>query len=264
MIRALYSAASGMTAQELNVDNIANNLANANTAGFKTRRAQFQDLMYQNIVQPGAAASQQTTVPTGLQLGLGTRAASNEIIFTQGDFSSTSNPLDVVIQGNGFFQIQQANGELAYTRDGSFQLNANGGLVTSAGNLVVPQITIPNNAQSITIATDGTVSFTLPNQTTSQTAGQIQLANFQNPAGLNSNGSSLFTPTTASGDPIVGVPGGPDGLGSLLQGYTEQSNVNVVDEFVNLITSQRAYEANSKVVKAADEMYQDVNNINAQ
>src|SRR5208283_2165541 len=135
MIRALYSAASGMNAQELNVDNIANNLANANTAGFKTRRAQFQDLMYQNIVQPGAAASQQTTVPTGLQLGLGTRAASNEIIFTQGDFSSTSNPLDVVIQGNGFFQIQQANGELAYTRNGSFQLNANGGLVTSAGNL---------------------------------------------------------------------------------------------------------------------------------
>jgi len=264
MIRALYSAASGMTAQELNVDNIANNLANANTAGFKTRRAQFQDLMYQNIVQPGAAASQQTTVPTGLQLGLGTRAASNEIIFTQGDFSSTSNPLDVVIQGNGFFQIQQANGELAYTRNGSFQLNANGGLVTSAGNLVVPQITIPNNAQSITIAADGTVSFTLPNQTTSQTAGQIQLANFQNPAGLNSNGGSLFTPTTASGDPIVGVPGGPDGLGSLLQGYSEQSNVNVVDEFVNLITSQRAYEANSKVVKAADEMYQDVNNINAQ
>ncbi len=264
MIRALYSAASGMTAQELNVDNIANNLANANTAGFKTRRAQFQDLMYQNIIQPGAAASQQTTVPTGLQLGLGTRAASNEIIFTQGDFSSTSNPLDVVIQGNGFFQVQQSNGELAYTRDGSFQLNANGALVTSAGNLVVPQITIPNNAQSITIAQDGTVSFTLPNQTTSQTAGQIQLANFQNPAGLNSNGSSLFTPTTASGDPIVGVPGGADGLGSLLQGYTEQSNVNVVDEFVNLITSQRAYEANSKVVKAADEMYQDVNNINGQ
>src|SRR5271165_4283742 len=150
MIRALYSAASGMTAQELNVDNIANNLANANTAGFKTRRAQFQDLMYQNIVQPGAAASQQTTVPTGLQLGLGTRAASNEIIFTQGDFTQTSNPLDLVIQGNGFFQVRQANGDLAYTRAGQFQLNNAGSLVDSSGNLLEPQITLPQNAQAIT------------------------------------------------------------------------------------------------------------------
>src|SRR5881396_81684 len=155
MIRALFSAASGMTAQQLNVDNIANNLANANTTGYKMRRAQFQDLLYQSLIQPGASAGQQTSVPTGLQLGLGTRAASNEIIFSQGDFSATTNPLDVVIQGRGFFQILKPNGQLAYTRGGSFQLNKEGSLVTSDGNLLQPQITIPNNAQSITIAPDG-------------------------------------------------------------------------------------------------------------
>jgi flagellar basal-body rod protein FlgG len=261
MIRALYSAASGMNAQQTNVDNIANNLANSNTSGFKSRRAQFQELLYQNVVQPGAAASQQTTVPTGLQLGLGTRAASNEIIFTQGDFSETDNPLDLVIQGNGFFQVRMANGDLAYTRAGQFQLNNAGGMVDASGNLLEPQITFPQNAQSITVATDGTVSYTLPNQTQAQTAGQIQLATFINPAGLNSLGQNLYQPTTASGEPIIGTPGGQEGLGTLLQGYTEQSNVSVVDEFVNLIVSQRAYEANSKVVKAADEMYQEMNNL---
>jgi flagellar basal-body rod protein FlgG len=160
MIRALYSAASGMTAQEMNVDNIANNLANSNTAGYKSRRAQFQDLMYQNVIQPGAAAGQQSVVPTGLQLGLGTRTSSNEIIFTQGDFSQTNNPLDVVIQGNGFFQVLQPNGSLAYTRAGTFQLNNTGNVVDSNGNLLQPSITIPANAQSVTIATDGTVSYT--------------------------------------------------------------------------------------------------------
>ncbi|HEY4361280.1 MAG TPA: flagellar basal-body rod protein FlgG [Bryobacteraceae bacterium] len=261
MIRALYSAASGMTAQQMNVDNIAHNLANANTAGFKQRRAQFQDLMYQTIVQPGAAAGQQSVVPTGLQLGLGTRASSNEIVFTQGNFSQTSNPLDVVIQGNGFFQVLQPSGTLAYTRSGQFHQNKDGGLVDSNGNLLQPNITLPNNAQSITIATDGTVSYTLPNQTAAQTAGQIQLATFANPAGLNSLGQDLYQPTNASGDAVTGNPGGQEGLGTLLQGYTEQSNVSVVDEFVNLIISQRAYEANSKVVKAADDMYQQMNNV---
>ena len=261
MIRALYSAASGMTAQQLNVDNIANNLANANTTGYKMRTPQFQDLLYQSIVQPGVNSGQQTTVPAGLQLGLGTRAASNEIIFTQGDFSQTSNPLDLVIQGNGFFQVRMANGDLAYTRAGQFQLNNAGGMVDASGNLLEPQITFPQNAQSITVATDGTVSYTLPNQTQAQTAGQIQLATFINPAGLNSLGQNLYQPTTASGEPIIGTPGGQEGLGTLLQGYTEQSNVSVVDEFVNLIVSQRAYEANSKVVKAADEMYQEMNNL---
>ena len=261
MIRALYSAASGMSAQQTNVDTIANNLANANTAGFKMRRAQFQDLMYQNMIQPGAAAGAQSVVPSGLQLGLGTRTSSNEIVFTQGDFSQTSNPLDVVIQGKGFFQIQSQSGDLAYTRAGNFQLNKDGNLVTSDGDLVDPQITIPPDAQSITIATDGTVTFTSPGQTSSQIAGQIQLANFPNPAGLNSLGKNLYSPTDASGDAVIGNPGGQEGLGSLLQGYTEQSNVSVVDEFVNLIVSQRAYEANSKVVKAADEMYQQMNNV---
>ncbi|HWZ34281.1 MAG TPA: flagellar basal-body rod protein FlgG [Bryobacteraceae bacterium] len=261
MIRALFSAASGMTAQQLNVDNIANNLANANTTGFKARRAQFQDLLYQTMMQPGASASQQSAVPVGLQLGLGTRASSNEVIFTQGDFSQTSNPLDVVIQGRGFFQVLQPTGQLAYTRAGNFQLNRDGALVTSDGNLLNPQITIPQNAQSVTIATDGTVSFTQPGQTAAQVAGQIQLADFQNPAGLNGIGQNLYTPTDASGDAIVAAPGGTEGLGTLLQGYTEQSNVSVVQEFVNLIVSQRAYEANSKVVKAADEMYQQMNNV---
>src|SRR5580693_1336232 len=261
MIRALYSAASGMSAQETNIDNIANNLANANTVGFKSRRAQFQDLMYQSITQPGTASGQQTVVPTGMQLGLGTRAASNEIIFTQGAFTETDNPLDLVIQGNGFFQIQMPNGTLAYSRAGQFQLDKTGNVVTPQGYTLDPQITIPPTAQQITIAGDGTVSYTLPNQTAAQTAGQIQLANFANPAGLNSLGNNLYAPTDASGDPTVGPPGGAEGLGSLLQGYTEQSNVSIVNEFINLIQAQRGYESNSKVVQAADQMYQQVNGL---
>jgi flagellar basal-body rod protein FlgG len=250
-----------MTAQQMNVDNIAHNLANANTAGYKARRAQFQDLLYQSLVQPGAMAGQQSVVPTGLQLGLGTRAASNEIIFTQGDFSATENPFDVVIQGRGFFQVRRASGELAYTRAGSFHMDRDGNLVTADGDAIEPQITIPQDAQTVTIATDGTVSFTQPGQTAAQIGGQIQLANFPNPAGLTSLGRNLFLNTDASGDPIVGNPGGQEGLGTLLQGSTEQSNVSVVEEFINLIVSQRAYEANSKVVKAADDMYQQVNNL---
>src|ERR1700692_1887115 len=198
MIRALYSAASGMTAQQMNVDNIAHNLANSNTAGFKSRRPQFQDLMYQTIVQPGSAAGAQTTVPSGLQLGLGTRAASNEIIFTQGAFTQTDNPLDLVIQGNGFFQIQMPNGTLAYSRAGQFQLDKTGNVVTPQGYALDPQITVPATAQQITIAGVGTVSYTLPNQTAAQTAGQVQLANFANPAGLNSLGNNLYAPTDAS------------------------------------------------------------------
>jgi flagellar basal-body rod protein FlgG len=261
MIRALYSAASGMTAQQMNVDNIANNLANANTTGFKMRRTQFKDLLYQSFVQPGAAAGAQTVVPSGLQIGLGTRPAANEIIFSQGNFQQTDNPLDVVIQGKGLFQVRQPNGEIAYTRSGSFQLDKDGNLVTSDGNPIQPQITIPAQAQVVTIAPDGTVTFTQPGQTTSQVVGQITLANFANPAGLNCIGNSLYTPTDASGEPTVGVPGGQEGLGTLMQGYVEGSNVNVVEEFINMIVSQRAYEANSKVVKAADEMYQQVNNV---
>jgi flagellar basal-body rod protein FlgG len=261
MIRALFSAASGMTAQQMNVDNIAHNLANASTAGFKMRRAQFQDLMYQNVIQPGASAGQQTVVPTGLQVGLGTRPSSNEIIFTQGNFTQTDNPLDLVIQGRGFFQVRQPNGEIAYTRAGSFQLDRDGNMVTSDGDMLEPQITLPPDAQTITIAKDGTVSYSKPGENAAQVAGQIQLANFQNPAGLNSLGRNLYQPTDASGEPTIGNPGGQEGLGTLLQGYQEQSNVSIVEEFINLIVSQRAYESNSKVVKAADEMYQQVNNL---
>lgn len=261
MIRALYSAASGMTAQQMNVDNIAHNLANASTVGFKMRRTQFQDLLYQNYVQPGASAGAQTTVPTGLQLGLGTRPVSNEIIFTQGNYQPTDNPLDVVIQGRGFFQVRRASGELAYTRAGNFHLDRDGNIVTAEGDQLDPQITIPADAQSLTIASDGTVSYTQPGQTAAQIAGQIQLANFANPAGLNSIGRNLYLPTDASGDAVLGNPGGQEGLGTLLQNYIEQSNVSVVEEFINLIVSQRAYEANSKVVRAADEMYQQVNQL---
>jgi flagellar basal-body rod protein FlgG len=261
MIRALYSAASGMTAQQLNVDTIAHNLANANTNGFKARRTQFKDLLYQNFIQPGAAAGSQTTIPSGLQVGLGTRPAANEVIFTQGVFQQTNNPLDAVIQGKGFFQVRRPAGDLAYTRDGGFQLDRDGNLVTANGDPLEPQITIPAQAQSVTIAADGTVSYTQPGQTAAQVAGQIQLANFANPAGLNSAGNNLFTQTDASGDPTVGNPGGQEGLGTLMQGYVEGSNVSVVEEFINMIVSQRAYDANSKVVKAADEMYQQVNNI---
>jgi flagellar basal-body rod protein FlgG len=261
MIRALYSAASGMSAQQINVDNIAHNLANANTSGFKARRAQFQDLMYQTVVQPGSASGQQTVVPTGLQIGLGTRTSSNEILFTQGQFAQTDNPLDLVIQGKGFFQVRRPTGELAYSRSGAFHVDRDGGIVTSDGNPIEPAITIPQNALQISIGADGTVSYTVPGQSAAQQAGQIQLANFPNPAGLNSLGGNLYSPTDASGDATVGVPGGQEGLGTVMQGYTEQSNVSVVEEFINLIVAQRGYEANSKVVKAADDMYQQVNNL---
>jgi flagellar basal-body rod protein FlgG len=250
-----------MSAQQMNVDNIANNLANANTTGFKMRRTEFQDLVYQTVIQPGTASGAQTVVPSGLQLGLGARPAANEIIFQQGDFQQTNNPLDVVIQGKGFFQVRKATGDLAYTRSGAFHLDRDGNLVTLNGESIEPQITIPAEAQGITIAADGTVSYTVAGQTSTQIAGQLQLAGFVNPAGLNSVGNNLFMPTDASGDATIGIPGGQEGLGSLQQGYLEGSNVSVVEEFINLIVSQRAYEANSKVVKAADEMYQQVNNI---
>jgi flagellar basal-body rod protein FlgG len=263
MVRALYSAASGMNAQQMNVDNIANNLANANTVGFKSRRVQFQDLMYQTIVQPGAAAGSQNYVPSGLQLGLGTKPVSNEIVFQQGSFQTTGNPLDLAIQGKGFFQIRRTSGETAYTRSGEFHLDNNGNVVTADGDMLDPQITIPTDAQSVTIAKDGTVSISLTGQTASQVVGQIQLAIFPNPAGLNGLGSNLYIPTDASGSATVGAPGGQEGTGTLMQGALEQSNVSVVEEFINLITSQRAYEANSKVVTASDQMAQQTNNMRA-
>jgi len=261
MFRALYTAASGMAAQQMNLDNIANNLANSSTAGFRRRRVQFSDLIYQNAIMPGAAASQQTTVAAGLQIGLGTKPAASEVVQAQGDFSTTGNPLDMAIQGQGFFQVTLPNGQVGYTRSGSFHMDAQGNVVTADGNALQPNITIPADATNVTIGADGTVSVTQPGQTAAQQVGTIQLALFANPGGLNSVGNNLFLPTTASGDPIVGAPGGSEGLGSLQQGMLEQSNVNVVDEFIEMIVAQRAYESNSRVVSAADQMFQDLNNV---
>ena len=261
MFRSLYTAASGMTAQQLNLDNIANNLANSSTSGFRKRRVQFSDLLYQNMIMPGAAATQSTTVAAGLQIGLGTRPGATEIIQSQGDFTTTGNPLDMAIQGPGFFQVQMPNGTIAFTRSGSFHMDAQGNLVTADGNPLQPAITIPPNAQSITIGTDGSVSVTVPGQTQAQQIGSIQLAMFTNPGGLNSVGNNMFLATTASGDAIIGTPGGAEGLGTLQQGSLEQANVNVVDEFIQMILAQRSYESNSKVVHAADEMFQQLNQL---
>ena len=261
MIRALFSAGSGMNAQQMSIDNIANNLANANTTGFKARRTQFQDLLYQSFLQPGSAAGAQTTIPSGLQLGLGTRPSANSIIFTQGNFQETDNPLDLVIQGKGFFQIKQPDGTLAYTRNGSFQLDKSGNMVDASGNPLEPAIVIPAQATTVTIASDGTVSYTQQGTTAAQVVGQIQLANFPNPGGLNSIGNSLFLPTDAGGEPVTANPGSTEGVGTLQQGYIEDSNVSVVEEFINMISSQRAFEANSKVVKAADDMLSQVNGL---
>lgn len=261
MMHALYTAASGMTAQQINLDNIANNLANSSTVGFQSRRMQFSDLLYQSEIMPGAAATQQTTVASGLQIGLGTMPTNTEITQLQGDLSSTGNPLDFAIQGTGFFQVLMPNGQIGYTRAGSFQTDQQGNLVTANGNPLQPSINIPSAATNITVGTDGTVSVTLPGQTQAQQVGVIQLAMFANPGGLNSIGNNIYLPTTASGNPVVGTAGGSEGLGTIQQGMLEQSNVNVVDEFVNMILAQRSYESNSRVVKAADEMLQQLNQL---
>jgi len=261
MFRALYTAASGMIAQQLNLDNVANNLANASTTGFRKSRLQFQDLLYQNMVVPGSASTQQTTVSSGLQVGLGTRTAASEIIQEQGDYTNTGNPLDLTIQGAGFFQVTLPTGTIAYTRDGEFHRDQQGNVVTADGNPIQPSITIPTNATNISIGSDGTVTVTVPNQTQAQQVGTIQLATFPNPGGLLATGKNLFTPTTASGDPIVGNPGSSEGLGTLQQGMLEQSNVNIVDEFIAMILAQRSYEANTKVALAADQMFQQLNNL---
>ena len=261
MNRALYTAATGMETQQLNLENVANNLANASTTGFRRRRIQFQDLIYQNVVLPGAASTQQTTFPTGLQIGLGTRTSASAAIQLQGDVNTTGNTLDLCIQGQGFFQVQLPSGEVAYTRDGSFSLDSTGIIVTSDGYQLQPAITIPPSATNVTIGTDGTVSVQLPGQQQAQQVGTIQLATFANPGGLSSMGQNLFLETTASGNPIVGTPGGSEGLGTILQGSLENSNVDIVSEFINMILAQRSYEANSRVVKAADEMFQTINGL---
>lgn len=260
MLRALYTAATGMEAQQVNIDTIANNIANVNTTGFKQARAEFQDLLYQNIRPAGAPASASTEYPVGLQLGLGTRPVATTKIYTQGDFRQTGNPLDLVIQGKGFFQVHLPSGETAYTRDGSFHVSKDGALVTADGNPIEPQISIPADAQEVTIGGDGTVSVTQAGQAASQQVGTIQIANFQNPSGLNSIGSNLLVATSASGQAVTGNPG-ETGLGSINQGFLEQSNVSVVDEMVNMIIAQRAYEVNSRAVRVADDMLSQINNL---
>ena len=250
----MHTAATGMEAQALNIDTIAHNLANINTTGFKARQAQFHDLIYQNMRQAGVSSTSTTEVPTALQVGLGTRPVATAVNLRQGDFMMTGNSLDVVIRGQGFFQISQPDGEIAYTRNGNFHLNSEGSIVTSEGNPLDPQITIPEDQTGIYIGADGVVSVTTSGNATPQQVGQIQIATFQNPAGLESIGDSLMIRTQASGEAITGTPG-ENGLGSLLAGYVEQSNVSVVEEMVAMIVSQRAYEANSKVIRTADEMF---------
>ena len=258
MIRALYTAASGMSAQQLNLDTIANNLSNSSTTGFRQLRLQFQDMVYQNVVTPGAAQSQ-NTVSAGLQIGLGTKSAATEVINTQGSLEETDNALDLAIEGNGFFQIQLPDGSTAYTRAGSFHQNSQGQIVTSDGDPLIPTITIPTNSTDITITEYGVVNATLSGQTAASQLGQIQLATFPNAGGLEQVGANLLKQTTSSGDPVLGNPGGTEGLGTLQQKYLENSNVDVVTMFVQMVLAQRAYESNSKVVKAADDMYSQTN-----
>ncbi len=260
MIRALYTAASGMSAQQANLDTVANNLANSSTTGFRRRNLQFEDMMYQNLVTPGAAQST-STVSAGLQIGLGTHAVSTEVVNTQGDFNQTGNQLDLAISGQGFFQVTRPDGTIAYTRDGSFHLNSQGQMVTSNGESLNPAITIPTNATSVTISQYGVVTATVPGQTQPSQLGQIQLATFPNAGGLSSIGGNLLQASGASGTPVVDVPGGATGLGTLQQGSLEASNVDVVEEFVQMVLAQRAYESNSKVIKTADDMYSQVNNM---
>jgi len=255
MIRSLWISKTGLEAQQLQLDVIANNLANVSTNGFKRARAVFEDLLYQTLRQPGAQSSQQTQLPSGLQIGTGARPVATERIFTQGNLQQTGNSRDVAIQGNGFFQVLLPDGTTAYTRDGSFQSDAQGQLVTSSGFPVQPAITIPPNTLSITIAKDGTVSVLTPGSSTPVQVGTIQLVNFINPAGLQGFGENLYLQSASSGTPTPNTPG-TNGLGMLNQGYVETSNVNVVEELVNMIQTQRAYEINSKAIQTSDQMLQ--------
>ena len=255
MDAALWAAKTGLDAQQTEMSVISNNLANVNTTGYKEDRAVFEDLLYQNQAQVGADTSQTTQSPSGLSIGTGVQVVSTEKEYGQGSLTQTGNPLDVAIQGQGFFQIQMPDGTLAYTRDGTFQTNAQGQLVDSSGYVVQPGITIPQSAQSVTIGTDGTVTALLPGQSTPTQVGQLQLANFINPAGLQPIGQNLLVQSASSGSPLTGTPG-VNGLGTVAQGELESSNVDVVEELVNMIQTQRAYEMNSKAISTVDQMLQ--------
>jgi flagellar basal-body rod protein FlgG len=260
MMRALWSAAAGMNVQQFNMDTISNNLANVNTTGYKKGRAEFQDLLYQTVNLAGTSSSNSSTIPAGIQMGHGAKLQSIMRQFTTGNLRQTANQFDMAIEGDGFFRVTQPDGTLAYTRDGGFTTDQNGALVNSAGYLLDPQITIPQDALSVTIAPDGTVSVTQTGQTQPQTVGQITLSHFINSTGLNQLGHNLLQPTLASGDAIDGIPGA-DGLGTIAQGSLEVSNVDVAEEMVNMIIGQRAYEANSKTIQTVDTMLSLVNNL---
>lgn len=260
MIRALYSSSSGMQAQQLNLDTIANNLANVNTTGFKRTRVDFADLLYQTFKAPGTSSASGSVVPTGIQVGHGSRPVATQRIFSQGDFQQTENPLDMVIEGDGFFQVTRPDGTTAYTRSGAFKKDGSGRVVNSDGFVLSPNIVIPTDAKSVTIGSDGTVSVILAGQTAASTVGTIQTAQFVNPAGLSAIGRNLYLPSPASGNAVAGNPG-TQGLGTLSAGFLELANVKVVEEMVSMITSQRAYEANSKAIQTADDMLQISNNL---
>ncbi|RVZ08360.1 flagellar basal-body rod protein FlgG [Helicobacter pylori] len=260
MLRSLYSATSGMLAQQTHIDTTSNNIANVNTTGFKKSRADFNDLFYQAMQYAGTNTSNTTLSPDGMEVGLGVRPSAITKMFSQGSPKETENNLDIAITGKGFFQVQLPDGTTAYTRSGNFKLDEQGNLVTSEGYLLIPQITLPEDTTQVNIGVDGTVSVTQGLQTTSNVIGQITLANFVNPAGLHSMGDNLFSVTNASGDAIVGNPDS-QGLGKLRQGFLELSNVRLVEEMTDLITAQRAYEANSKSIQTADTMLQTVNSL---
>jgi flagellar basal-body rod protein FlgG len=260
MIRALWTAGSGMLAQQMNIDIISNNLANVNTTGFKKVRLEFEDLLYQTIRAAGTSSAQGSAVPTGFQVGHGVKNVSTTKLFSSGDPVNTGNTFDMMIEGDGFFQIQMPDGSTAYTRDGNFRVDAEGRLVNTSGYLLQPEITIPENTASVSIGKDGTVSVILAGETDAQEIGRIELARFINPAGLVNLGGNLYNQSSASGEAITGNPG-DEGFGTINQGFLEMSNVKVVEEMVNLIMAQRAYEINSKAIQAADEMLQTANNL---
>ena len=260
MIRSLWTAATGMQAQTLNIDVISNNLANVNTSGYKKSRAEFQDLLYETLRPAGVSSSENTQVPAGIQIGHGTRPSAVSKMFIQGNLQQTKNELDLAIEGDGFFQILQSNGETAYTRDGAFKVDEEGRMVNADGYLLEPEISIPSDTVLISIEIDGTVSVLQAGQSTPTQIGTIELARFINPSGLHSIGRNLYLPTEASGDAMVGTAG-EDGFGTIAQGYLEGSNVSVVEEMVNMIVAQRAYETNSKVIQTSDEMLQMANNV---
>lgn len=260
MLKSLYTAATGMKAQQTNMDVISNNMANVSTTGFKKGRAEFEDLMYQTIKEPGAATGANAVSPTGVQVGLGVRTSSIQKDFEMGSAKITRNPLDMQIEGAGFFPVQLPDGQIAYTRDGTFSKDLNGRIVDRNGHPLQPEITIPPDASGIEIRAEGSVAVVTGVNSVPQNIGQIQLVNFVNPAGLKAIGRNLFVPTNASGLPNQGLPG-RNGLGLVAQGQLESSNVNIVDEMVNMITAQRAYETNSKVIQAADQMLQHLNGL---